>query len=96
MNSIGNNRKRFRNLLISITMGLIIGSFLTQLFVLLPNSVVKDFFTNSVSFGFGFNPDGALLDLGAVKFKFGFTCKFSFLSLIGMAISVYMFRWYYD
>ena len=94
MDNLSLNKKRLGTLILVAFVGLLIGSFLSQVFGLLPDSVVKEFFTKSVSFGFGFQPDGVVVDLSAIKFKFGFTCEFTFLSLVGIAISVYMFRWY--
>ena len=86
--------KKFSKLLLSVALGLVIGSYLTKIFEMLPDNVVKQFFTKSVSFGFGFGPDALLLDLTAIKIKLGFTCIFSALSLVGIAIAVYIFRWY--
>lgn len=94
MNPMNLREKRMGGLILAVVVGLVLGSFLTQAFTLLPDNVVKQFFTKSVSFGFGFDPDGVVVDLSALKFKFGFTCQFSFLSLVGIAIGAYIFRWY--
>lgn len=94
MNTMSGNRKSVAGLLLSVIIGLLIGSFLSQVFGLLPDNVVKEFFTKSVTFGFGFDPDGIVIDLSALRFKFGFTCEFTFLSFVGMATAVYIFRWY--
>lgn len=88
------NNKSLGGLILAVAIGLLIGSFLTQLFAFMPANVVKEFFTKSVSFGFGFNPDAVVIDLSAVKFKLGVTCQFSLLSLVGIAVSVYIFRWF--
>ena len=88
------NHKSLGGLILAVAIGLVIGSFLTQLFTFMPQNVVKEFFTKSVSFGFGFNPDAVLVDLSAIKFKLGMTCQFSLLSLVGIAVSVYIFRWF--
>jgi hypothetical protein len=90
----GLKEKTFAGLVFAVVVGLVAGSLLTQLFGFLPDSVVKEFFTKSVSFGFGFNPDGLVLDLNALKLKLGVTCEFTFLSLVGIAVAAYLFRWY--
>ena len=35
-----------------------------------------------------------VIDLNAIKFQLGFQIKISFLSIIGLFLSLYMFRWY--
>lgn len=35
-----------------------------------------------------------VIDLNAIKFQFGFQLKFSFMSVIGILLSLYFFRWY--
>ena len=94
MSFASSNKKSIGVIILAVVIGLIIGSFMTEAFQLLPDNVVKQFFTKSISFGFGFDPDGLVIDLGAIRFKFGFTCKFSFLSLVGVGIGVYILRWY--
>ena len=94
MNNMNLDKKSFGGLVLAVAIGLIAGSFLTQLFGFFPDNVVKEFFTKSVSFGFGFSPDGVIIDLSAIKFKLGFTCSFSLLSFVGVGVSLYMFRWY--
>lgn len=94
MNTLKLGKKGIGTIILAVVLGLLIGSFLSEAMQLLPDSVVKQFFTKSVSFGFGFDPDGAVLDFHAIKFKFGFVCSFTFMSLVGVAISLYLFRWY--
>lgn len=85
-------------LILTIIMGVIIGSFLNSFVMALPGgtNVVKTFFTHSISFGVGdfVNNKPLLVDLAAIKLQFGFMIKFSLLSLIGLVVSLYMFRWY--
>jgi hypothetical protein len=85
-------------LIISIILGVIIGSFLNSFVMALPggSNVVKTFFTHSISFGVGdfVNNKPLFVDLAAIKFQFGFMIKFSLLSLIGLVVSLYLFRWY--
>jgi len=85
-------------LIVTVIMGVIIGSFLNSFVLSLPGgtNVVKTFFTHSISFGVGdfVNNKPLLVDLAAVKFQFGFMIQFSLLSLIGLVVSLYLFRWY--
>jgi hypothetical protein len=85
-------------LIITIIVGIIIGSFLNSFVAMLPGgaNVVKTFFTYSIPFGIGdfVNNKPVLIDLSAIKFQIGFQIKFSLLSLIGLIVSLYLFRWY--
>jgi hypothetical protein len=94
MENFNLQKKSLGGLVVAVIVGLLLGSFITQVFGFLPDNVVKEFFTKSISFGFGFSPDGFVLDLSALKIKFGFTCEFTFLSIVGIAVSLYAFRWY--
>lgn len=38
--------------------------------------------------------DPLVIDLNAIKFQLGFQIKLSFMSVIGILISLYFFRWY--
>lgn len=84
------------SVLIFITlMGLIIGSILGQIIGdILPESTPKTFLIGSYSPSFGFNGDTLLLDLYVIKIKLGIKFTFNIIGIIGMAISVYIFRWY--
>lgn len=85
-------------LIIAIILGIIIGSFLNGIVQMLPGgpTVVKTFFTYSVPVGVGdfVQNKPLLIDLGAFKFQLGFQIKFSLMSLIGLIVSLYLFRWY--
>lgn len=85
-------------LLVATIIGIIIGSYLNSIFQMLPggNTVVKTFFTYSIPVGIGdfVQNKPLLLDLGALKFQIGFQIKFSLMSLIGLIVSLYLFRWY--
>jgi hypothetical protein len=35
-----------------------------------------------------------LIDLNAIKFQFGFQMKFNLLSILGVFMSLYLYRWY--
>jgi hypothetical protein len=90
--------KSLSALIVFIVIGIIIGAFLNGIVALLPGgpNVVKTFFTYTVPFGVGdfVNNKPLLIDLAAVKFQIGFQIKFSLMSLIGLIVSLYMFRWY--
>ena len=85
-------------LILFLIIGIVIGSFLNGIVAILPGgaSVVKTFFTYTVPFGIGdfVNNKPLLIDLAAIKFQVGFQIKFSLLSIIGLIVSLYMFRWY--
>ncbi|MGA2505993.1 MAG: DUF4321 domain-containing protein [Chitinispirillaceae bacterium] len=85
-------------LIVTIIMGIIIGSFLNSFVAIIPGgaNVVKTFFTHAIPLGIGdfVNNKPLLIDLSAIKFQIGFQIKFSLLSLIGLVVSLYLFRWY--
>lgn len=85
-------------LIITIILGIVIGSYLNGLVQMLPGgtTVVKTFFTYSIPFGIGdfVQNKPMLIDLGALKFQLGFQIKFSLMSLVGLIVSLYLFRWY--
>jgi hypothetical protein len=83
-------------LVLVVIVGILIGSYLGSLVAMIPgaNNVVKTFFTyNFISFGFGY-PHAVNIDLNAFRFQFGLQMKFNLLSLIGLFVSLYLFRWY--
>jgi hypothetical protein len=81
-----------------IIIGIIIGSYLNSLIGMLPggSNVVKTFFTYSFPIGIGdfVNNKPLLIDLEAIKFQIGFQLRISLLTVIGIIVSVYLFRWY--
>ncbi|MFP4418673.1 MAG: DUF4321 domain-containing protein [Chitinispirillaceae bacterium] len=87
--------KSFGTLLLVVLVGVIIGSYLNGLVTMMPtgDNVVKTFFTYNILFGIGF-PEPVVIDLNAIKFQIGLQMKFSLLSVIGIFISLYFFRWY--
>ncbi|MCL2690283.1 MAG: DUF4321 domain-containing protein [Chitinispirillia bacterium] len=92
--------KRFGTLVLVVLIGIIIGAFLNALVQQIPggDNVFKTFFTYSIPFGVGGfaegNPNPVIIDLNAIKFQFGFHMKFSLLSILGIILSLYFFRWY--
>ncbi len=89
--------RNFTTLVLVVIVGILIGSYLSSLISLLPggeSNVVKTFFTfNFINFGIGY-PEPLLIDFNAIKFQIGIQMKFSFLSIIGIFLSLYFFRWY--
>jgi hypothetical protein len=81
-----------------IIIGIIIGSYLNSLIGMLPggSNVVKTFFTYSFPIGIGdfVNNKPLLIDLEAIKFQIGFQLRISLLTIIGIIVSIYLFRWY--
>ena len=90
--------KRISTLILVIIVGILIGSYLNAIVEMLPggSNVVKTFFTYSIPFGIGdfIHNKPVLLDLSAIKFQIGFQVRFSLLSIIGIFVSLYFFRWY--
>ena len=77
-----------------ILIGCIIGTALSMLIgLILPDGVVKDFFTLSHSFGFGHSPNN-WINLGPLRFKLGLFFDVSILSIIGIFISWYILRYF--
>lgn len=90
--------KRISTLILVVLVGILIGSFLNSMIEMIPGgeNVFKTFFTYSIPFGIGdvANNRPVLVDLHAIKFQFGFMIHFSLLSIIGIFVSLYLFRWY--
>jgi len=90
--------KRISTLVLVVIIGILIGSYLNSFVEIMPGgeNVVKTFFTYSIPVGIGdfVNNKPVLVDLNAIKFQIGFMFKFSLLSIIGIFISLYFFRWY--
>jgi hypothetical protein len=91
------NRKTGTMVLV-ILIGLLVGAYLNVFFrELLPDgNVVRMLFTTPLNFGIGdfVNNKPLLVDLAAFRFQFGFQFDFSLLSIVGIFIGLYFFRWY--
>ncbi len=88
--------KNFTTLVLVVIVGILIGSYLNSLIGMIPGgeSVFKSFFTyNFIDFGIGY-PKPLLINLDAIKFQIGIEMKFSLLSILGVFLSLYFFRWY--
>ncbi len=95
--------RKLGTLVLIVLLGIIMGAFMSALVEKLPGgeNVVKTFFTYPVEFGLGEAKDGCPgsyhpipINLIAIKFQFGIQFKFTMLSIIGVFLSLYFFRWY--
>jgi len=92
--------KRFGTLVIVVLIGILIGAYLNAIVLMIPggDNVFKTFFTYSIPFGIGgfseSHPNPVLIDLNAIKFQLGFQVRLSLLSILGIILSLYFFRWY--
>ena len=85
-------------IILSLFIGAIFGGVFGNLFALvLPESVVKDFFLTSITFdlgGFVNNDLGVLIiDLKTLVFKLGLSMSFNFTSVVGIVIAYYILRY---
>ena len=86
-------------IIIGLFSGAIIGGVIGSLLGwMLPEGVVKDFFLTSVTFDIGGavgNEMGVLvLDLKIITLRFGFSIVLNFTSVIGLATSYYILRYF--
>lgn len=90
--------KRVSTIILVVLVGILIGSYLNSFVEMMPigDNVVKTFFTYSIPVGIGdfVHNKPVLIDLSAIKFQIGFMVRFSLLSVIGILVSLYLFRWY--
>jgi hypothetical protein len=88
--------RKVGTLVLIVLFGIMMGAFVSVVLEkLLPDNVgvVKTFFTHAVMFGIGY-PNPFPVDLIAVKFQFGIQFKFTMMSILGVFLSLYFFRWY--
>ena len=86
-------------IVIGLFFGAIIGGVFGSLISwALPEGVVKDFFLTSFSINIGGgtgNQNGVIIvDLGILVFKFGVEVDFNFTSIVGLATSYYILRYF--
>ena len=91
-------KRKVNIIVISLFIGAIFGSVFGNVFSLvLPESVVKDFFLTSINFDLGGlvgNDFGVIvIDLKVIVLKFGLSMSFNFTSVIGIAIAYYILRY---
>jgi len=92
-------KKRKLNIIVlSLLVGAIFGGVVGNIFSLvLPESVVKDFFLTSITFDLGglVNNDLGvfIIDLKVIVLKLGLSMSFNFTSVIGIAVAYYILRY---
>ena len=92
-------RKRKINIIVlSLFIGAVFGGVFGNIFSLvLPESVVKDFFLTSINFDLGglVNNDMGvvIIDLKIIVLKLGLSMSFNFTSVIGIAVAYYILRY---
>ena len=92
-------KKRKLNIIVlSLLVGAIFGGVVGNIFSLvLPESVVKDFFLTSITFDLGglVNNDLGvfIIDLKVIVLKLGLSMNFNFTSVIGIAVAYYILRY---
>jgi len=84
--------KKFGTLVLIVLFGVIAGALMSELIKLIPvgDNVFKTFFTHPLEFGL----DNIAVNLIALKFHFGIKFQFTLMSIIGVFLSLYFFRWY--
>jgi len=86
------NKRSIAFILLMLLCGCIAGTIFSQIALFLPDGVVKDFFIQSISIGWG--EADTWIDLNVIKFKTGLYINISALSLIGMSVSWYFLRFF--
>ena len=86
-------------IIIGLFFGAVIGGVIGNLLGWsLTEGVVKDFFLTSLTFDIGSNLGDesgvVVIDLGIIVFKFGLAVDFNFTSIIGLATSYYILRYF--
>ena len=85
-------------IVLSLFIGALFGGVFGNLFALiLPESVVKDFFLTSITFDLGGLVNNELgvfiIDLKVIVLKFGLSMSFNFTSVVGIAVAYYILRY---
>ena len=91
-------KRKLHIIVLSLFIGAIFGGVVGSIFSLvLPESVVKDFFLTSITFDLGglVNNDLGVfvIDLKIIVLKFGLSISFNFTSVIGIAVAYYILRY---
>ena len=91
-------KRNLHVIVLSLFIGAIFGGVVGNIFSLvLPESVVKDFFLTSITFGIGglVNNDLGvfIIDLKIIVLKLGLSMSFNFTSVIGIAVAYYILRY---
>ena len=91
-------KRKLYIIVLSLFIGAIFGGVVGSIFSLvLPESVVKDFFLTSITFDLGglVNNDLGvfIIDLKVIVLKLGLSMSFNFTSVIGIAVAYYILRY---
>ena len=91
-------KRKLHIIVLSLFIGAIFGGVVGNIFSLvLPESVVKDFFLTSITFDLGGLVNNELgvfvIDLKIIVLKFGLSMSFNFTSVIGIAVAYYILRY---
>jgi len=91
-------KRKLHIIVLSLFIGAIFGGVVGNIFSLvLPESVVKDFFLTSITFDLGglVNNDLGVfvIDLKIIVLKLGLSISFNFTSVIGIAVAYYILRY---
>ena len=91
-------KRKLHIIVLSLFIGAIFGGVVGSIFSLvLPESVVKDFFLTSITFDLGglVNNDLGvfIIDLKVIVLKLGLSMSFNFTSVIGIAVAYYILRY---
>ena len=83
-------KRKLYIIVLSLFIGAIFGGVGGNIFSLvLPESVVKDFFLTSITFDLGV----LIIDLNVIVLKLGLSMSFNFTSVIGIAVPYYILRY---
>ena len=91
-------KRQLHFIVLSLFVGAIFGGVVGNIFSLvLPESVVKDFFLTSITFDLGglVNNDLGvfIIDLKVIVLKLGLSMSFNFTSVMGIAVAYYILRY---
>tara|TARA_B100001250_G_scaffold155379_1_gene133536 strand:- start:462 stop:749 length:288 start_codon:yes stop_codon:yes gene_type:complete len=91
-------KRKLHIIVLSLFVGAVFGGVFGNIFwLILPESVVKDFFLTSINFDLGGlvnNDTGVIIiDLKVIVLKFGLSMSFNFTSVLGIVIAYYILRY---
>ena len=91
-------KRKLHFIVLSLFVGATFGGVFGNIFsLILPESVVKDFFLTSITFDLGglVNNDLGvfIIDLKVIVLKLGLSMSFNFTSVIGIAVAYYILRY---
>ena len=91
-------KRKLYIIVLSLFVGAVFGGVFGNIFsLILPESVVKDFFLTSINFDLGglVNNDAGviIIDLKVIVLKFGLSMSFNFTSVLGIVIAYYILRY---